>query len=253
MCAKDSQTWLFLKEESLPILILCDWGYLKWGHVSKECRGHATTDTLLHYMMMPWHTRIERQIQKVVKQRRETRYPIALKYVPETPASIQCGIPLSCQYRLTTRLMKTTSSQVHDLRFTWWSIWHLLHQTAVDRLGVSGPELHLKLSTVLAQETIWCIRKATYTREIIPARHSQILRPETARKWPHLKKVAHHLMPYNDQLAYYLTSTMHAPLSQGKSLLEVTTTSMQNETLLSGELINWTRKVLTLGASQYYW
>ena len=106
---------------------LC-WGYLKWGHVSKECRGHATADTQLHYMMMPWHTRIERQIQKVVKQRRETRYPIALKYVPETPASIQCGIPLLRQYRLTTRLMKTTSSQVHDLRFTWWSIWHLLHR-----------------------------------------------------------------------------------------------------------------------------
>lgn len=53
MRAKDSQTWLFLKEESLPILILCDWGYLKWGHVSKERRGHATADTLLHYMMMP--------------------------------------------------------------------------------------------------------------------------------------------------------------------------------------------------------
>ena len=106
-----------------------------------------------------------------------------------------------------------------------------IKQTAVDKLGVSGPELHLKLSTVLAQQTIWCIRKATYTREIIPARHSQILRPETARKWPHLKKVADHLMPYNYQLAYYLVSTMHAPLSQGKSLLEVSTTSMQNETL----------------------
>lgn len=73
-----------------------------------------------------------------------------------------------------------------------------IKQTAVDKLGASGPELHLKLSTVLAQQTIWCIRKATYTREIIPARHSQILRPETARKWPHLKKVADHLMPYND-------------------------------------------------------
>lgn len=73
-----------------------------------------------------------------------------------------------------------------------------IKQTAVDKLGVSGPELHLKLSTVLAQQTIWCIRKATYTREIIPARHSQILRPETARKWPHFKEVADHLMPYND-------------------------------------------------------
>ena len=62
-----------------------------------------------------------------------------------------------------------------------------IKQTAVDKLGVSGPEVHLKLSTVLAQQTIWCIRKATYTREIIPGRHSRILRPETARKWPHFQ------------------------------------------------------------------
>lgn len=129
-----------------------------------------------------------------------------------------------------------------------------IKQTAVDKLGVSGPEVHLKLSTVLAQQTIWCIRKATYTREIIPARHSQTLIPETARKWPHLKKVADHLMAYNDQLAYYFASTMHAPLSQGKSLLEVSTTSMQNETLLSGEgsvwlglmRLSWRKKELRL-------
>lgn len=61
-------------------------------------------------------------------------------------------------------------------------------------------------------------------------------------------------MAYNDQLAYYLASAMHAPLSQGKSLLEVSTTSMQNETLLSGEgsvwlglmRLSWRKKELRL-------
>ena len=70
----------------------------------------------------------------------------------------------------------------------------------MDKLGVSGPEVHLKLSTVLAQEMI-SSRKITglvvrgvyesaeiplprtYTRDIIPAKSSQIPRPETARKW----------------------------------------------------------------------
>ena len=36
----------------------------------------------------------------------------------------------------------------------------------------------------------------TYSRGIIPARRSQIPRPETAVKCPHLKKIASHLISY---------------------------------------------------------
>ena len=36
----------------------------------------------------------------------------------------------------------------------------------------------------------------TYSRGVIPARRSQIPRPETAVKCPHLKKIASHLISY---------------------------------------------------------
>ena len=90
-------------------------------------------------------------------------------------------------------------------------------ETALEMLGVEGPEVHLKLSTVLGEEDITSqkinglvVRGAnesteiplprTYTRDIIPAKRSQIPRPETACKWSHLKRIASHLMPYDDNL-----------------------------------------------------
>jgi len=92
-----------------------------------------------------------------------------------------------------------------------------IKEIALPKLGVSGPEVQLKLSTVLDQEAITsqkisglAVRGAnesmetslpgTYTRHIIPARRNQIPRPELARKWPHLKRIAEHLMPYRDDL-----------------------------------------------------
>ena len=92
-----------------------------------------------------------------------------------------------------------------------------IKQTALDKLGIEGPEVNLKLSTVLAEEEITSQKinglvvrgvsenteislPRTYSRDIIPAKRSQIPRPETARKWPHLKRIADFLMPYNDNL-----------------------------------------------------
>ena len=92
-----------------------------------------------------------------------------------------------------------------------------IKQGTLEKLGVDGPEVNLKLSTVLAEETntsqkitdlvvrgvqeetdIFLPR--TYTRSIIPARCSQIPRPETARKWPHLRRMVDCLMPYGDDM-----------------------------------------------------
>ena len=92
-----------------------------------------------------------------------------------------------------------------------------IKQGTLEKLGVDGPEVNLKLSTVLAEETITSqkitglvvrgvqeetdiLLPRTYTRRIIPARRSQIPRPETARKWPHLRRMADCLMPYRDNM-----------------------------------------------------
>ena len=90
-------------------------------------------------------------------------------------------------------------------------------QAKIEMLGVSGQETQLKLSTVLAEETITSRRiyglvvrgvkeqtdiphPQTYTRNIIPAKRSQIPTPETARKWTHLKRIADQLIPYKEDL-----------------------------------------------------
>ena len=48
----------------------------------------------------------------------------------------------------------------------------------------------------------------TYAREVIPARHRQIPRPESARKWSHLEKIAEFFMPFrNDVVVGLLIGT----------------------------------------------
>ena len=48
-------------------------------------------------------------------------------------------------------------------------------------------------------ETSEIILPKTYTRDVIPARRSQIPRHETALKWPHLESIAGHLMPLDTE------------------------------------------------------
>ena len=87
----------------------------------------------------------------------------------------------------------------------------LAKESVLERLNISGPEIELDLSTVLARQTIASRRitglvvrgvhetaeiplPETYTRDIIPARRSQIPRPETARRWHHLATIAEYLI-----------------------------------------------------------
>ena len=84
-------------------------------------------------------------------------------------------------------------------------------------LGVNGPEVELKLSTVLAEKIIKSRRieglvvhgcnqdieirlPKSYSRSSIPARKSQIRRPESAMIWPHLQKISEMILPLNEDL-----------------------------------------------------
>lgn len=85
------------------------------------------------------------------------------------------------------------------------------------RLDVNGPEIELKLSTVLAEKLVKSRRveglvvrgysedveiplPKSYSRSSIPARKSQIPRPESALNWPHLQKISEKIMPLNEDL-----------------------------------------------------
>lgn len=91
-----------------------------------------------------------------------------------------------------------------------------IKETTLEKLDVTGPEVQLKLSTVLAQQTIPSKKVAglvrgieektdislpkVYTRELIPTKRSQIPRPDTALKSPHLESIASCLMPYRSNV-----------------------------------------------------
>ncbi|XP_078380267.1 uncharacterized protein LOC144663229 [Oculina patagonica] len=84
-------------------------------------------------------------------------------------------------------------------------------------LAVSGPDVHLKLSTVLGEKLVTCHKvsglivrgfkesvevplPAAYSREEIPVKRSQIPRPESVHGWPHLARISDQLMPYRDDI-----------------------------------------------------
>ncbi|KAK3748955.1 hypothetical protein QZH41_006841 [Actinostola sp. cb2023] len=144
---------------------LC-WGCLRYGHKSRQCRKKKTCQVC------------------------EGSHPSSLHDYSYKPNS------------------NTTAEQVNEQSDACF-----IRDSTLNKLGVNGPEVSIKLATVLGQETIQS-KKITgltvrgvreekdipmprvYTREVIPARRSQIPRPETALKWPHLKRITNDLMPY---------------------------------------------------------
>ena len=92
-----------------------------------------------------------------------------------------------------------------------------LKDSVLYRLSVNGPEIQLRMSTVLGEGVIICQRitglviqgpkettsihlPGAYSRKVIPARRSQIPRPETVHSWPHLVPIANELMPYREDI-----------------------------------------------------
>lgn len=92
-----------------------------------------------------------------------------------------------------------------------------IKDSILETLNVSGPNVQLELSTVLAKEviesqkitglicrgvnkTVEIPMPRTYTRCQIPASPEQIASLESARAWPHLEKIAEKLMPYRSDV-----------------------------------------------------
>lgn len=195
---------------------LC-WACLKWGHTSKERNGkkYCRTcsrrhPTALHgdWIVQDAPLNQEPVHRNPVVHRIEVRDPISLA----KPISHSLIVPVWLHHESNTENKIMVYALLDDQSDACF-----VKQTTLEKLDVDGPEVYLKLSTVLAEENITSQKitglvvrgvnedseislPRTYTRDIIPAKRSQIPRPETARKWPHLKRIANHLMPYNDNL-----------------------------------------------------
>ena len=191
-------------------------GCLKWGHIRKDCRYKKTCNTCNgpHPTSLHDESRSEK-VQDTSK-----------------------GIPQAISHRVEAGNTKKhdgcySHSQIvpvwvhhednpHD-RILVYALLDdqsdacFIKDSVLDRLSVNGPEIQLRLSTVLGEEVISCQRitglvvqgpnettsihlPGTYSRDIIPARRSQIPRPETAHSWPHLVPIANELMPYREDI-----------------------------------------------------
>jgi hypothetical protein len=113
----------------------------------------------------------------------------------------------------------------------------VVKDSVLDEVGVDGPEIQLEISTVLARETVNSRKIAgltvrgvnetseitlpgTYAREVFPARHGQIPRPESARKWSHLEKIAEFFMPFrNDVVVGLLIGTNCARANKPREII----------------------------------
>ena len=108
----------------------------------------------------------------------------------------------------------------------------------LERLDVNGPEVEMKLSTVLekaikSQRTEGLVAcgynkdveiplSRSYSRSSIPVKKSQIPRPEAAVDWPHLQGISEKIMPLDEDIKVRLLigSIVPAPLSHWKLFQE---------------------------------
>ena len=219
VCAKFLKIPLSERRTFAQTNALC-WGCLKWGHIYKECRGRKTCRTCSRRHPTSLHDGSitqddsSNQVVRESSRRNPVCHSIDVHSISSTPE------PVTHSLIVPVWLHHEDSP---DSKFMVYALLDdqsdacFIKQTALDKLGIEGPEVNLKLSTVLAEEEITSQKinglvvhgvsenteislPRTYSRDIIPAKRSQIPRPETARKWLHLKRIADYLMPYNNNL-----------------------------------------------------
>lgn len=204
-------------------------GCLKWGHMKRNCRRRLVCKTCNGFHPTSLHSD-----------------PVPNENEQDSGSS---DTPMATSHRVNLSDMKSLNpSCMHSLIVPVW-IHHrknasnkLLTYALLDeqsdacfvkedllrRLDVSGPEVELKLSTVLAEEVITSQKieglvvrgyneeleiplPKSYSRSSIPAKKSQIPRPESALNWPHLHKISEKIMPLNEALEVGLLIGLNCP------------------------------------------
>ncbi len=205
---------------------LC-WGCLRWGHVNSKCRRKKVCKTC-----NGWHPTALHQDKCETKGKDNPHSSDGIGKGKDEANN------KTISNRVEVRRTSASNQAVcHSLIVPVWlhhitnpdhklMVYALLDEQSdacfikdsiLEALEVGGPEVQLELSTVLSKEviksqkitglicrgvneTIEITMPRTYTRHQIPARPEQIPRPESARAWSHLEKIAEMLMPYRNDV-----------------------------------------------------
>ena len=210
MCMKFTKIPLSHRKKFAQDNALC-WGCLKWGHMYKECKGRKTCRTCNRRHPTSLHDESAMaQNKSPDPENRESGLRNPKCHCSEV-RNMNSHVDFVSHSLIVLLCLHHESNP--DNKIMVYTLLDdqsdagLIKTSALEKLNVIGPEVDLKLSTVLAEEDIMsekitglvvrgvnestdiCLSR-TYTRYIIPARRSQIPRPETAYKWLHLRRIA---------------------------------------------------------------
>ena len=199
-------------------------GCLQYGHMKKDCRGRKICATCKGFHPTALHVEAQKVPQKDTKPE-------------ELPPNTEDAQATSCRVNTYDSNNGSTCNS-HSLIVPVWLhhadnperkelVYALLDNQSdacfvkdeiLRKLDISGPDIQLKLSTVLGEDLVANQRitdlvvrgfneqsevslPRTYSRDEIPAKQGQIPRPESVSGWPHLQRIAEHLTPYKHDIS----------------------------------------------------
>ncbi|XP_070569566.1 uncharacterized protein [Ptychodera flava] len=194
---------------------------LRWGYRRRQCRskkvcgtcgqGHHTT---LHNDPSSEKPDIDQASQKTeVKQETAVSHRVEVNKDYTGTCSHSLIVPVYLHHKKTP----ATQTLVYAL-LDPQSDSCFITEDALSKMKVKGREVQLKLSTMSDDNLVVSCKKiddlvikdldattevnlpSVYTRNVIPASHDQIPKPETLRQWPHLYEVAEKLHPFRDDV-----------------------------------------------------
>ena len=170
-------------------------GCLRWGHLRKDCRQQKNCvscsgphPTLLHD-------------DAFIRVKQDTSGTVPAMTSHRVVASYLKNHTKCCSHSLIIPvwLCHEKGSQEKELVYAFLddqSDACFINESVLEKLQLNGPQVRLKLLTVLAEKVIVCEKIDGLTVQD----RRQIPRPETARNWPHLAPIADHLMPYREDI-----------------------------------------------------
>ena len=193
-------------------------GCLKWGHMKRICRRRLVCKTCNGFHPTPLHSDpapVEKEQSSFLRNTPEaTSHRVNLADTKNVNPSCMHSliVPVWIHRRKDTRKKLLTYSLLDEQ-----SDAYFVKEDLLGRLRINEPEVELKLSTVLAEKVIKSQRierlvvraynedveiplLKIYSRSSIPAKKSQIPRPESAVNWPHLRRISKKIMPLDEDV-----------------------------------------------------